>query len=105
MDEMERKCRIFLGITPFNTSTNLLCGDPHYLTSLQIQYGKEKIEEKIKELKGEKEDMKVVEEKETKTRVCRTCLARIVGFYNGIGEWKYCPYCGAKLEKEKIENE
>ena len=66
MDEMERKCRIFLGITPFNTSTNLLCGDPHYLTSLQIQYGKEKIEEKIKELKGEKEDMKVVEEKEKK---------------------------------------
>ena len=36
-------------------------------------------------------------QKETKTRVCRTCLARIVGFYNGIGEWKYCPYCGAKL--------
>ena len=66
MDEMEKKCRIFLGITPFNTSTNLLCGDPHYLTSLQIQYGKEKIEEKIKELKGEKEDMKVVEEKEKK---------------------------------------
>ena len=44
-------------------------------------------------------------QKETKTRVCRTCLARIVGFYNGIGEWKYCPYCGAKLEKEKTENE
>ena len=40
MDEMEKKCRIFLGITPFNASTNLLCGDPHYLTSLQIQYGK-----------------------------------------------------------------
>lgn len=30
-------------------------------------------------------------------RTCRTCFARIVGFYNGVGEWKYCPYCGAKL--------
>ena len=36
-------------------------------------------------------------QKETKTRVCRTCLARIAGFYNSVGEWKYCPYCGTKL--------
>ena len=66
MDEMERKCRLFLGIEPYNTPSNLLYGDAHYLTSLQIQYGKEKIEEKIKELKREKEDMKIVEEKEKK---------------------------------------
>ena len=47
-------------------------------------------------------------QKDTETRTYRTCFAcfaRIVGFYNGIGEWKYCPYCGAKLEKEKTENE
>ena len=39
-------------------------------------------------------------QKDTEThgcRTCRTCFARIVGFYNGTGEWKYCPYCGAKL--------
>ena len=66
MDEMERKCRLFLGIEPYNTPNNLLYGDAHYLTSLQIQYGKEKIEEKIKELKGEKNDMKVVKEKKKK---------------------------------------
>ena len=44
-------------------------------------------------------------QKETKTRKCCACLANIAGFYNGVGEWKYCPYCGAKLEKEKIKNE
>ena len=40
------------------------------------------------------------ERKDTEThacRTCRTCFARIVGYYNGIGEWKYCPHCGAKL--------
>ena len=44
-------------------------------------------------------------QKDTEThtyRTCRTCFARVVGFYNGIGEWKYCPYCGAKMEKEKV---
>ena len=43
-------------------------------------------------------------QKDTETRVRRTCrasLANIAGFYNGIEEWKYCPYCGAKLEKEE----
>ena len=47
-------------------------------------------------------------QKDTETHTCRTCracFARIVGFYNSIGEWKYCPYCGAKLQKEKTENE
>lgn len=44
-------------------------------------------------------------QKDTGTRICRTCLVRIVGSYKGIEEWKYCPYCGAKLKKEKIENE
>ena len=46
-------------------------------------------------------------QKDTEThayRTCRDCFARIVGFYNGTGEWKYCPYCGAKLQKEKTEN-
>ena len=40
-------------------------------------------------------------QKDTETRTYRTCFAcsaRIVGFYNGIGEWKYCPYCGQRLE-------
>lgn len=58
------------------------------------------IETFIKPMIYDKNRLESAEQKDTETRTrrtCRACRARIVGFYNGIGEWKYCPYCGAKL--------
>ena len=39
------------------------------------------------------------------TYKCSVCGKLCSSYYNDVGEWKYCPHCGAKLEKEKTENE
>ena len=39
------------------------------------------------------------------TYKCSVCGTLCSSYYNDVGEWKYCPHCGAKLEKEKTENE
>lgn len=44
-------CKKFLGIKPYNTPTNVVMGDPHYLNSLHIKYGKSAVDEAIRYLK------------------------------------------------------
>lgn len=39
------------------------------------------------------------------TYKCSVCGKLCSSYYNDVGEWKYCPHCGAKLQKEKTENE
>ena len=39
------------------------------------------------------------------TYKCSVCGTLCSSYYNDVGEWKYCPHCGAKLEKEKTKNE
>lgn len=36
---------------------------------------------------------------------CSICSALVSSYYSDIGEWKYCPHCGAKLEKEGKNND
>ena len=35
------------------------------------------------------------------TYKCSVCGKLCSSYYNDVGEWKYCPHCGAKMEKEK----
>lgn len=39
------------------------------------------------------------------TYKCSVCGKLCSSYYNDVGEWKFCPHCGAKIEKEKTENE
>ena len=32
------------------------------------------------------------------TYKCSVCGKLCSSYYNDVGEWKYCPHCGAKLE-------
>lgn len=34
------------------------------------------------------------------TYKCLECEKLCSSYYNDVGEWKYCPHCGSKMEKE-----
>lgn len=44
--------KMFLGIGEYATPANLVYADPYFLNQLKAQFGKEKVEKKIKELQN-----------------------------------------------------
>lgn len=47
---MPEDIKKFLGISPYDTDSNIVRGDPFYLKSLYTKYGEEKVKAKVKEL-------------------------------------------------------
>lgn len=39
----------FLGVSPYDTDSNIVKGDPFYLKSLYSKYGEENVKAKVKE--------------------------------------------------------
>lgn len=47
---IEHVCRKFLGLPPYNTTSNIVQGDPIYLQSLYEEYGQQQISQMIQQL-------------------------------------------------------
>ena len=50
MSELEKDVRKYLGLSPYNTMTNICYYDGHFLRFLYIKYGELRVIDKIKEL-------------------------------------------------------
>ena len=49
-NECLEDCKKYLGYKPYNTYTNVVLGDPHFLNQLYNKYGKDAVKESIRHL-------------------------------------------------------
>ena len=50
--------------------------------------------------KGSWKVIKPRRENRNATYICSVCGALCSSYYNDVGEWKFCPHCGAKMKGE-----
>lgn len=55
-------CRMYLGVKPFNTDTNIIKHDPYFLMSMETLWGKEVVKKALSEEIGKilKESIKEI---------------------------------------------
>ena len=88
------------------------CGDPDvyfqpvvYGTYLGLKYSKSLVETAetadVEEVKRGKMNMyKPRRMNRNATYKCSVCGKLCSSYYNDVGEWKFCPHCGAKMDWE-----
>jgi DNA-directed RNA polymerase subunit RPC12/RpoP len=37
------------------------------------------------------------------TYKCSSCGKLVSSYYNDVGDWKYCPHCGAMMKGKKLQ--
>ena len=51
LTNLTNDCRKYLGLTPFDTGTNIVRGDSYFLQSLYDKYGEEKVYNELDKLR------------------------------------------------------